>query len=71
MTPCVIEALEAVRWAWLADKAALRANRDGLGQIWMRFGHFCDHGTANFQQVGHFVTVKTVTVLPNKITTIA
>ncbi|MDB4599281.1 hypothetical protein OAI25_01060 [Alphaproteobacteria bacterium] len=49
----------------------MRANRDGLGQIGMRFGRLCGYGTANFQQVGNFVTVKTLTVLPNKITAIA
>jgi hypothetical protein len=32
----------------------------------MRFGRFCDYGTTNFQQIGNFVTVKAVTVLPNK-----
>jgi len=36
----------------------------------MRFGRYSDYGTANFQQVGNFVTVKAVTVLPNKITAI-
>jgi hypothetical protein len=36
----------------------------------MRFGRVCDYGTANFQQIGDFVMVKPVTVLPNKITAI-
>ena len=61
---------EGLSGAWLADKAALRVNRDGLGQIGMRFGRFCDYGNAIFQQAGNFVTVKAVTVLPNKITAI-
>ena len=67
---CASKTLKAVRRAWRADEAALRANRDGLGQIGIRFGRVCDYGTANFEQIGNFVTVKTVTVLPNKITAI-
>tara|TARA_B100001093_G_C26653814_1_gene938695 strand:- start:656 stop:823 length:168 start_codon:yes stop_codon:yes gene_type:complete len=54
----------------LADKVALRANRDRLGQIGLRFRRVCDYGTANFQQIGNFVMFKAETVLPNKITAI-